>query len=142
LENSHGKQQLVFFAFEGTQNQKYIHPDRRQKPNEKFQMTPVFVDLDNTLIRTDIAQEMFLSAVFKYPFALPSIFAAALRGSACCKSALCGAVPINASNLPFNDSVLGFIRARKAEGNSIILATAADRSMAQAVAIRKHGEEI
>jgi len=92
------------------------------------------VDLDGTLITTDLLFES-LARLLKYkPWLLFLIPLWLMRGRAALKRNLAQRVSIDASLLPYNARFLDWLRAEKALGREIVLATAADEIPARAVA--------
>ncbi len=95
---------------------------------------PLVVDLDGSLIRSDILHESCVQLFALQPlriFQLPGWLA---RGKAALKTALADAVDLDVSQLPINEMVLDFLRAEKAGGRRIILASASHRRHVQAFA--------
>jgi len=95
---------------------------------------PLVVDLDGTLIKTDLFWESFIRALKQNPLC---IFAALFwwtRGRAFLKKKLAGRVTIKPATLPYNESFLKFLREQKNAGRKIILATASDFQIAMPVA--------
>jgi 4-hydroxybenzoate polyprenyltransferase/phosphoserine phosphatase len=95
---------------------------------------PLCVDLDGTLINTDMLVESAVHAVSRRPstlFALPFWLA---RGRAALKAKLAGRATIDASTLPYNEALLSFLRAERSRGRKLVLITASDRRFAEAVA--------
>jgi len=93
---------------------------------------PLCVDLDGTLIHSDMLHEG-LCALVTDPRSLqilPQLF----RGRAAFKEAVAARVPVEPELLPFNETLLAYLRAQKKAGRYLVLATAADRSVACAVA--------
>jgi 4-hydroxybenzoate polyprenyltransferase/phosphoserine phosphatase len=97
-------------------------------------MLPLCVDLDGTLLRTDSLHEALVSALRRAPwiaFALPFWL---LRGRAAFKREVARRAELDPALLPYDPGVLELIRAERGKGRRIVLATAADESIAQAVA--------
>lgn len=94
---------------------------------------PLCVDLDGTLIRTDLLLESFLLLVrqnFLYFFWVPFwIFA----GKAALKQRLARKVSFDASTLPYNQDLLDWIREQRLAGRHTVLATASNRELAEKV---------
>ena len=92
------------------------------------------VDLDGTLIRSDMLHETFWSAFsrdWRTPFrALRALFS----GKAALKAFLSGASEIDVTRLPYNDAVLDYIKTFRASGGRTILATACNQDIAQDIA--------
>ncbi len=94
----------------------------------------LFVDMDGTLVSTDVLWEAFVRALKKEPWIAFLAPLWLMRGRAALKQELAQRVFIDPSSLPYRDDVLEFVRARKAEGDTIILATASNRAWAEPVA--------
>jgi apolipoprotein N-acyltransferase len=95
---------------------------------------PLVVDLDGTLIRTDVMWESLARALKKNPFAIFQILFWWIRGRAFLKKKLAARVQINPATLPYNEKFLDWLRAEKKSGRKIILATASDLQMAKPIA--------
>ena len=92
------------------------------------------VDLDGTLIHTDMLHETFWSA-FSQDWRTPFIALRALcSGKATLKAFLSGASEIDVARLPYNDVVIDYIKAFRAKGGRTILATASNQDIAQDIA--------
>ena len=97
---------------------------------------PLCVDLDGTLIKTDMLWESLVRLLKKNPFALISVVRWWTHGRAFLKQQLAVRVAVDAATLPVNEQFLAWLRAEKKSGRKIILATASDLKMAQPVADR------
>ena len=95
---------------------------------------PLIVDLDGTLILTDTLHEAALRALRDKPAALMRIPYWLSKGKAYLKQQLAAATEFDASALPYNQNFLSWLVAQHKLGRSLILCTASDQSMAQAVA--------
>jgi 4-hydroxybenzoate polyprenyltransferase len=95
---------------------------------------PLCIDLDGTLLRTDTLMESYLRLVFAKPWmALAPLFWIG-GGKAKMKREMAKRVALDPASLPYNEELLTHIRAEKARGRTLVLVTAADRSIADAVA--------
>lgn len=94
----------------------------------------LFVDLDGTLVATDLMWESFLLAVKRDPWLLMRLPMWLVQGRAVAKARLAERACPDARLLPYREEVLELLRARKWGGWRIVLATAGDRRMAQEVA--------
>lgn len=95
---------------------------------------PLIVDLDNSLIDTDLFYQSSMGAFRKNPmliFIYPFWF---LRGKGYFKEQLVKRFSIDASTLPYNQTVIDYIKTRKKNGDQIILATASHKIYAFAIA--------
>jgi len=102
--------------------------------NSTVDTIPLCVDLDGTLIRSDLLWESALRLLARQPlylFALPFWL---LRGRACLKSEIARRVELNAATLPYRSEFLDFLRAEHARGRHLVLATASNRQLAESVA--------
>lgn len=96
-------------------------------------MTPLIVDLDHTLIDTDLLYESSMGVLRKNPlliFIYPFWF---LRGKGYLKEQLTKRFSIDVSTLAYNQSVIDYIKRRKKQGDKIILATASHKLYAFAI---------
>lgn len=96
--------------------------------------TPLIVDLDHTLIDTDLWYESALGALRRKPWLLPLYPFWLLRGRGYFKNQLSQHFMIDVSTLPYNQAVIDYIKKRKKNGDPIILATASNKTYAFAVA--------
>ena len=91
------------------------------------------VDLDGTLIRSDMLFETFWSALSRN-WATPLIAAAGLvRGRAAMKQRLCELSDVDITVLPYNDAVVDYVRQWRADGGRTVLVTASDQSLADKI---------
>jgi 4-hydroxybenzoate polyprenyltransferase/limonene-1,2-epoxide hydrolase len=97
---------------------------------------PLVVDLDGTLLRADTLHESALRFAGTAPWralALPFWLA---RGKAHLKRRLAEHVELAVGRLPANDALVAWLREQRAAGRRLVLCTAADRAVADAVAAR------
>ncbi len=92
------------------------------------------VDLDGTLLRSDMLGETFWSAVSTdWKMALRA-FAALRQGRAHLKSELSLNSAVDVSVLPFNAEVIDYVKSARAAGVKTALVTATNQQLAQAIA--------
>lgn len=92
------------------------------------------VDLDGTLMRSDLLWEGLLRLALRRPWSLPGVVGSLARGRAALKRAVAEAMPIDPAMLPWREDLLAWLREQKSAGRRIVLATGADRLPAEAVA--------
>lgn len=95
---------------------------------------PLCVDLDGTLIATDALWESLLLLVKSKPLSLLSLPLWLLKGKAHFKRQIAERVKLNPASLPYRENVLSFLKKEQETGREIVLATAADATVAQGVA--------
>jgi 4-hydroxybenzoate polyprenyltransferase len=88
---------------------------------------PLVVDLDGTLVASDLLIETALSELGRRPGALVDILAALARGKVALTQRLAAAADFDPSLLPYDPEVLAVIRQAVAEGRPVYLAAARDR---------------
>ena len=98
--------------------------------------TPLAVDLDGTLIRSDMMWESLARYLRRNPFAIFAVLVWWMRGRAFLKKKLGAKVRVDPAELTFNEKFLAWLREEKKSGRNIILATASDLKMAQPIAGR------
>ena len=94
----------------------------------------LFVDLDNTLLRGDLLWEGVAGLLRSAPLRLLVLPIWLLSGRAIFKQKLAEAVPVSPDGLPFRASVVEYILSARAQGRSVVLASASPRIWVQAVA--------
>lgn len=95
---------------------------------------PLCVDLDGTLLRTDMLHECVLSLAKTSPLALGALPRWLLGGKAGLKHLVAERVSFDAALLPYRKEVLDLIEDARAAGRPVVLATAAAAPIAKAVA--------
>jgi 4-hydroxybenzoate polyprenyltransferase len=105
-----------------------------QKRSIKNCKSALCVDLDGTLIKTDMLYESVLLCIFRYPWIALCVPFWLLRGRAHLKTKLASKISIAPESLPYNQDVLDYIKATKAGGTQTVLATASDKKFAEAIA--------
>jgi 4-hydroxybenzoate polyprenyltransferase/phosphoserine phosphatase len=96
---------------------------------------PLVVDLDGTLLRSDMLVESAVQFLKSAPlrFHEPVRWLAA-GGKPTLKARLAAATDIDASTLPYNDSLVAWLRVQRAAGRPIVLATASHERLARRIA--------
>jgi 4-hydroxybenzoate polyprenyltransferase len=94
----------------------------------------IFVDLDGTLIKTDILWESLFLLARNNPSKFIKVPLWLLRGKSFLKKKIADYALPDVSVLPYNEELLSFLRKSKAEGRSLILASAADERVVKKIA--------
>ena len=97
-------------------------------------LLPLVIDLDGTLINTDLLAETASSFLLAQPFRFYEIAMWLVQGKCVLKSRLALATRIDAAALPYNKDLLAWIEEEKAQGRRIVLATASHKLLADQVA--------
>lgn len=92
------------------------------------------VDLDGTLVRTDMLWESLVSAVRRQPAVLARAWAWAFAGRARLKAELAAASSIDVETLPYREEVIALLVEARRAGRLTVLATASDARIAGAIA--------
>ena len=95
---------------------------------------PLCVDLDGTLLRSDVLIESFFSLLkinAGYLFIVPFWL---LKGKAYCKQKIASQAEIDPDGLPYHERFLAYLREQKASGRAIILVTASNIKYAGQIA--------
>lgn len=93
---------------------------------------PVCIDLDGTLLKSDLLYESVLSLLARNPLYLALLFVWLLRGKAHLKRQIALRTEIDPATLPYDERVLASLRA--AGGRERVLCTASDGLFADVVA--------
>ena len=96
---------------------------------------PLCVDLDGTLIKTDLFWESSVMLLKRNPLWLLVLPIWWIKGRAHLKRQIAARTgQLDSASLPYNELFLEFLRNEYRQGRFLILATASDRSLAQPVA--------
>ena len=96
--------------------------------------TPLFVDLDGTLVKSDTLMDSLFVLVRQEPIAALQLPLWLLKGKAGFKAEVAARASLSAETLPYNRPLLEHLRLEHANGRKIYLATASDERVAKAVA--------
>lgn len=97
-------------------------------------LKPLVVDLDGTLIKSDVLLESFLSALVRRPWLACLLPFWLLQGRAVLKANLALYGEVNAALLPYNTEFVDYLQQQKQAGRRLVLATASNRKFAGQVA--------
>ncbi|WP_368732172.1 UbiA family prenyltransferase [Salinarimonas soli] len=95
---------------------------------------PLVVDLDGTLVRSDLLIETAFSELGRRPRSLVDMAAALSQGKATLKHRLSEPVDFDPAVLPYDDAVIARIEEARAEGRPVYLASASHQRLVSAVA--------
>ncbi len=111
-------------------------PIRDTLPPAAGTLRPLVLDLDGTLLRTDMLFECVARLLRRNPLMLFALAVWLLQGRALLKARLARHADLDVSTLPVDRRILDLAEKAAAEGRAIVLATAADEGLAHAVAKR------
>lgn len=97
-------------------------------------MLPLCVDLDGTLIKTDMLFETILQLIKVRPWFILLLPVWLLKGKAHLKHQIASHIQINVGNLPFHEDFLAYLKEQHDVGRKLVLITASDKSIAKQVA--------
>lgn len=95
---------------------------------------PLVVDLDGTLIASDLLIETAFSELGRRPQSLYDMLTALSRGKAALKHRLAEPADFDPSTLPYDPEVLALVRKVKTEGRPVYLASASHRRLVEIIA--------
>jgi len=98
------------------------------------QQVPICVDLDGTLLKTDLFFESIIQLLKRKPFSVFSLFLWRLRGKAYLKNRIAALIPICSEFLPYNQKVMRFLQEAKEKKHPLYLATGSPKAYADQVA--------
>ena len=96
--------------------------------------SPLCVDLDGTLIKSDMLLETFIRLIKQNLFCLFLLPFWLLKGKAQLKHEIAQRVKIDCSLLPYNDDVIEYVKKQRNSGRQTILVTASDKKLANDIA--------
>ena len=92
------------------------------------------VDLDGTLVHTDMLVENLFLFLRSHPLRVFEVFVWLMKGKAIFKRRLADDVLPEAALLPYNQPLLVWLKQQRTKGAKLVIATASDRRVAQKVA--------
>lgn len=93
----------------------------------------IYVDLDGTLIKTDLFFESILKLIKQNPLNIIKIFFWIIKARSYAKSKIANIIDIDAASLPYQSELIEYLKSLKAQGHKIILATASNEKYAHKV---------
>lgn len=102
-------------------------------PREDVEV-PLYVDLDGCLLRTDTLWESFAGALQSRPVAALAALGSLVAGRAALKRRIAAFGEYDVETMPRHETLLAWLREQRAVGRRLVLATATDRTLAQAAA--------
>jgi 4-hydroxybenzoate polyprenyltransferase len=103
-------------------------------PTAQDEAVPLCVDLDGTLVRTDVLWESVAQLLKRRPFDLLRLPFWLMRGRAHLKRQIAARTDVNPAHLPYHQEFIDFLRAERGKGRTLVLATASDAGPAERVA--------
>lgn len=97
---------------------------------------PLCVDLDGTLLNTDMLWESLKDVARKRPWCVLLFPFWFLQGRAHLKQQVAARAQVDITALPFHHGLVDFLKQEKARGRKLILATASDQTIAEKIAAR------
>ena len=103
--------------------------------NERL-LSPLVVDLDGTLCRTDSLGEALALVFLRRPWSFLVTLLVLLKGRLALKERLVRLGYINSATLPIREDFLEYLKSERSKGRELHLATASTQAVADAVAAR------
>jgi 4-hydroxybenzoate polyprenyltransferase len=95
---------------------------------------PLCVDLDGTIIHSDLLWESLFAFIGHHPERFTLVVAWLLKGRAHLKRKLAESITLDVATLPYNTAFLAWLDRQRSAGRHLILATASDEILANRVA--------
>jgi 4-hydroxybenzoate polyprenyltransferase len=95
---------------------------------------PVVVDLDGTLLRSDLLIESAFAFVGSHPLRIVSLIGLLSRGKAALKDGIASKTAIDVKHLPYDDRVLEIMEEARRDGRKIYIASASNERYVEAIA--------
>ena len=106
----------------------------RLTPRLTHHMTPLAVDLDGTLVRTDLLIESAMVLVRRRPVGALLMPFWLAGGRAHLKHEIARRVDLDIAGLPYRWTLIEFLRQQRQQGRTLVLATASHRKYANQIA--------
>ena len=99
---------------------------------------PLVVDLDGTLLKTDLLVESLFALMTQAPLYLFAVPFWLLKGLAYLKQQISRRITLDPARLPYNEDFLVFLKRQRAYGRRLILATGTDERLARRISEHLH----
>ncbi len=106
---------------------------RASYPKSEDKNLPLIVDVDGTLIHTDLLYEAVLSLIRKNPLQFIRCLLLLFKSKALFKEQIFQHTDLDFERLPYNQELLEFLKKEKYKGRNLMLATASPISAAQEI---------
>lgn len=116
-----------------------MNTDRNMTASEQV---PLVVDVDRTLVSTDLLWEGLVRIAFHRPGRVPGVLGALVRGRAAFKREVALAADLDLDRIPLRSEVTRLIREARDQGRPIILASAAHREQVASLARRVGADSV
>lgn len=103
---------------------------------------PLAVDVDGTLVRSDLLHEAALQFVARHPFQAWRLAVWLLRGKAALKHELATRIDPGTDSVPLRDETVATIEEARAAGRPVVLASASHRKWIEPIAARIAGVDV
>jgi 4-hydroxybenzoate polyprenyltransferase len=113
---------------------RYRMPLESEKKSVSQEPNPLVVDLDGTLVRSDLLIESAFAYLGGNPSRILCILSAVRCGKAALKAELAREVGVDPQLLPYDESVMSLIRQRRAAGGRVYVASGSNETHVQAIA--------
>lgn len=100
----------------------------------KTEAPPLVLDLDGTLVRSDLLVESGFACLADHPFRIFGMARALARGKSALKAEIARHVSIDAGSLPYDERVLALAREARTQGRKVYVASASNQRYVAAVA--------
>lgn len=105
----------------------------RENP-ESERACPIYVDIDGTLIKTDLLVESALRLALRNPLYVFAMLLWLIRGKAVLKHEIARRVRIDVAHLPYHAEFIEWLRLHATNGRALILASASHESYVKGIA--------
>jgi 4-hydroxybenzoate polyprenyltransferase len=95
---------------------------------------PLVVDLDGTLVKTDLLVESFFALIKRNPFYVLAMPFWLLKGKAFLKQQVHQRIDLDVGTLPYHEPFLDYLKDQQCRGRRLVLATGSDQRIAGQVA--------
>ena len=126
----------VALSVSSSKNKAQSIPEHAATDPASDRLVPLVLDLDRTLLRTDTLHEQGLEFIKQNPMNLFRIVFWLRRGRAYLKQKIGEAIDLPIADLPVNANVVSLAKEAEEHGRAVVIATAADKKIAENVAAR------
>jgi 4-hydroxybenzoate polyprenyltransferase len=114
--------------------ERHTKREHRSHPESSELKVPLVVDLDRTLVKTDLLLESIVTLLHREPRYLVSLPFWCLRGEVALKEEVACRVSLDARLVPYRSELLAYLQQQHSQGRHLVLATDSSERLAQSIA--------
>lgn len=120
-----------------------MESDVRDRAGQEAELEPpLVVDVDGSLVATDLLWEGLVRVIVQRPHRIPWVLAGLFSGRATFKARVAETADLDLAHVPLRPGVRDLVRESRERGRQVVLASASPRSWVEAIARRVDADQV